>query len=127
MINPSPCCSLLRATPAHIVLEDRGGEPRGHPSRPIAIDSSMSAAAASVDVLLSPPSGFEGGHRGGATSKRVCATERPGSPRGDQQRQVREFNGYYTHLLEFASYPHIVLSRPPHVFTSFHLALRKSD
>jgi hypothetical protein len=45
----------------------------------------------------------------------------------DQNRQVRELGGYYTHLLEFASYPHIVLSRPPHVFTSFHLALRKQD
>jgi glycosyltransferase involved in cell wall biosynthesis/SAM-dependent methyltransferase len=45
----------------------------------------------------------------------------------DQRRQVHELGGHYTHLLEFASYPHIVLSRPPHVFTSFHVALRKGD
>jgi glycosyltransferase involved in cell wall biosynthesis/SAM-dependent methyltransferase len=45
----------------------------------------------------------------------------------DQRRQVHELGGHYTHLLEFASYPHIVLSRPPHVFTSFHVALRKHD
>jgi SAM-dependent methyltransferase len=45
----------------------------------------------------------------------------------DQRRQVHELGGHYTHLLEFARYPHIVLSRPPHVFTSFHLALRKHD
>jgi SAM-dependent methyltransferase len=45
----------------------------------------------------------------------------------DQRRQVDELGGHYTHLLEFASYPHIVLSRPPHVFTSFHVALRKHD
>jgi glycosyltransferase involved in cell wall biosynthesis/SAM-dependent methyltransferase len=43
----------------------------------------------------------------------------------DQQHQVDELGGYYTHLLEFETYPHIVLSRPPHLFTSFHLALRK--
>jgi SAM-dependent methyltransferase len=45
----------------------------------------------------------------------------------DQSRQVGELGGYWTHLIEFRSYPHIVLSRPPHTFTSFHLALRKDD
>jgi SAM-dependent methyltransferase len=45
----------------------------------------------------------------------------------DQERQIRELGGYWTHLIEFSSYPHIVLSRPPHTFTSFHLALRKDD
>ena len=45
----------------------------------------------------------------------------------DQRRQIHELGGYYSHLLEFGSYPHIVLTRPPHVFTSFHLALCKRD
>lgn len=45
----------------------------------------------------------------------------------DQRRQVHELGGHYTHLLDFAWYPHIVLSRPPHLFTSFHLALRKHE
>jgi SAM-dependent methyltransferase len=43
----------------------------------------------------------------------------------DQARQIGELGGYWTHLIEFSSYPHIVLSRPPYTFTSFHLALRK--
>jgi len=45
----------------------------------------------------------------------------------DQARQIGELGGYWTHLIEFRSYPHIVLSRPPYTFTSFHLALRKDD
>jgi len=45
----------------------------------------------------------------------------------DQQRQVDALGGHFAHLLEFASYPHVVLSRPPHMFTSFHVALRKQD
>ena len=45
----------------------------------------------------------------------------------DQQRQIDEVGGYWTHLIEFATYPHIVLSRPPYLFTSFHVALRKEN
>ncbi len=45
----------------------------------------------------------------------------------DQQRQVEEFGGYFTHLIEFATYPHVVLETSSHTFTSFHLALRKHE
>ena len=43
----------------------------------------------------------------------------------DQDRQIHELGGYWTHLIEFERYPHIVLTCPSHVFTSFHLALQK--
>jgi hypothetical protein len=45
----------------------------------------------------------------------------------DQRRQINDLGGYWTHLIEFDSYPHIVLSQAPHLFTSFHIALRKDD
>ena len=43
----------------------------------------------------------------------------------DQQSQVAALGGYWTHLLEYRTYPHIVLASSPYTFTSFHLALRK--
>jgi SAM-dependent methyltransferase len=43
----------------------------------------------------------------------------------DQQQQVAALGGYWTHLLEYRTYPHIVLSSDSHSFTSFHVALRK--
>ena len=44
----------------------------------------------------------------------------------DQGSQVARYGGLWTHHVEFAQYPHIVLSFPRHTFTSFHLALRKA-
>jgi len=43
----------------------------------------------------------------------------------DQNRQVAELGGLWTHHVRYSNYPHIVLEHQGRVFTSFHLALRK--
>lgn len=59
----------------------------------------------------------------GATMATVTDFERVAN---DQLSQVARYGGHWTHHIEFAHYPHIVLSFPKHTFTSFHLALRKA-
>jgi len=43
----------------------------------------------------------------------------------DQADQVARLGGLWTHHVEYDRYPHIVLSLADHLFTSFHIALRK--
>jgi FkbM family methyltransferase len=44
----------------------------------------------------------------------------------EQQVKVDRLGGLWTHHIEYAQYPHIVLKTPEHEFTSFHIALRKA-
>jgi ubiquinone/menaquinone biosynthesis C-methylase UbiE len=44
----------------------------------------------------------------------------------DQGSQIARVGGLWTHHIEYAQYPHIVLSLQKRTFTSFHLALRKA-
>ena len=45
----------------------------------------------------------------------------------DQNRQVSQLGGLWTHHITYARYPHIVLEHLGRTFTSFHLALRKDS
>ena len=45
----------------------------------------------------------------------------------DQNRQVAQLGGLWTHHITYARYPHILLEHMGRTFTSFHLALRKES
>lgn len=48
-----------------------------------------------------------------------------GTVAADQTRQHERLGGSQSFRVEYERYPHLVLRRGPHVFTSVHLALRK--